>query len=164
MVLRIRELLTQTQTQTQTHFIDVFWRQLYLPVTAFLGFRNHIGASEPFLSQCFGTRFRRKNEPGGYKRINGSTGPSIIPEFGVNLSSCVSTKMCIVILLKKSKSDKDSRKSDKDVVHVVDLSSCCHCFIYPPPPLHTYIHIHTIYVQTSHNNWRSISLFSPVLQ
>ncbi len=42
---------------------DVFWRLLYLPVTAFLGFRNRcIGALEPqFLSQrsSFGTRFRR---------------------------------------------------------------------------------------------------------
>jgi hypothetical protein len=33
--------------------IGVFWRPLYLPVTAFLGFRNRIGASEPFLSQRF---------------------------------------------------------------------------------------------------------------
>jgi hypothetical protein len=37
----------------------------------FLGFRNRIGASEPFLPQRFGTRFRRKKEPGGYERING---------------------------------------------------------------------------------------------
>ncbi len=45
-ILPFRELLT---------YFDV----RYLPVTAFLGFRNRIGASEPFLSQRFGTRFRR---------------------------------------------------------------------------------------------------------
>jgi hypothetical protein len=71
-LLRIWELLT---------YFDV----RYLPVTAFWGFQNRIGASEPFLSQRFGARFRRKKEPGGYERINGSTGPSIIQGFGVQL-------------------------------------------------------------------------------
>ncbi len=49
--------------------IDVFWRPLYVPVTAFLGFWKRIGASEPVSSQRFGTRFQRKKEPGGYERI-----------------------------------------------------------------------------------------------
>ncbi len=35
----------------------------------FFGFRNCIGASEPFLSQRFSTRLRKKKEPGGYGQI-----------------------------------------------------------------------------------------------
>ncbi len=44
-----------------------YWRILTSVVSArnrLLGFRNRIGASEPFLSQRSGTRLRRKKEPG----------------------------------------------------------------------------------------------------
>ncbi len=63
--------------------IDVFWRPLYLPVTAFWASETASVHRSRFCPSVLVQDSGEKKQPGGYERINGSTGPSIIPRMGV---------------------------------------------------------------------------------